>query len=78
MPGFQCHKCELLFATQNELNWHLREDHHVRTEPAVAPSALEPSSRAGDRAPAVAAGADGDGEHPNAARRPRWWPPWRR
>lgn len=76
MPSFQCHTCELRFATQNELNWHLREDHHVKTKPALKPSALEPSGRAGDTAQAVAA--DDDSDHLNAARRPRWWPPWRR
>ncbi|HZD01467.1 MAG TPA: C2H2-type zinc finger protein [Actinomycetes bacterium] len=74
MPVFQCHKCELVFATQNELNWHLREDHRVTAEPTLQPKAPEPSEQAS--AQATPAGADEEG--PSTAKRARWWSPWRR
>jgi Zinc finger, C2H2 type len=36
---FQCPKCELRFATDSELAWHLRTDHH---RPELSREALHP------------------------------------
>jgi hypothetical protein len=72
MPAFQCPKCELLFAAQGELDWHMREEH--RTDQQGTPQATVPDQ------PGLADGqatAPGDGGQ-HTGRRPRWWPPWRR
>jgi hypothetical protein len=74
MPSFQCPKCELLFAAEGELAWHLREDHRTdqeRTPQGTVPQ--QPDLADGD-AQATATGNGGQ----YTARRPRWWPPWRR
>jgi hypothetical protein len=72
MPAFQCPNCELLFAAQGELDWHVREDHRARPAPSPEPSRPEP-----DRADAGGQSASADG-HPAESRRPRWWRLWRR
>jgi hypothetical protein len=74
MPTFQCPKCELLFAAQGELDWHVREDHRARDEPTRVQDGPEPSDQAAGSVQAASAG----GSQPGAARRARWWPPWRR
>ncbi len=74
MPTFQCPKCELLFAAQGELDWHVREDHRAGDEPPLAPGRPEPFDQADDSVQAAPAG----GSQAGAARRARWWPPWRR
>jgi hypothetical protein len=71
MPAFQCPNCELLFAAQGELDWHVREDHGARPAPTPEPSRPEPDPA---DAGAQAASAGGD---PAESRRPRWWRPWR-
>jgi hypothetical protein len=74
MPTFQCHKCELRFATENELNWHLREDHRAADKPTMAPDRAAPSDQAAEGGQAASAG----GSQAGPARRARWWLPWRR
>lgn len=74
MPTFQCPKCELLFAAQGELDWHMREEHRADEEPVVEPTAPERPGQAGSGAQAPAT--DSGGRDP--AKRARWWPPWRR
>jgi hypothetical protein len=74
MPTFQCPKCELLFAAQGELDWHVRDDHRARDEPIRAQDGPEPSDQAAGSVQGVSAG----GSQPGAARRARWWAPWRR
>jgi hypothetical protein len=74
MPTFQCPKCELRFASQNELNWHVREDHRAADTPTVVQDGAAPSDQAAE---SVQAASTGDSQA-EVARRARWWLPWRR
>jgi hypothetical protein len=76
MPAFQCPNCELVFAAQGELDWHVREDHRARPAPPPEPSQPEPSQPEPDRADAGGQAASAGG-HPAEPRRPRWWRRWR-
>jgi hypothetical protein len=73
MPSFQCPKCELLFAAQGELDWHMREEH--RQKPERTPQATVPERP--DPADDLQPTGSGNGGR-DTARRTRWWPPWRR
>jgi hypothetical protein len=74
MPSFQCPKCELLFAAQGELDWHMREDHRADEKRTLQPTIPEQSGHAGGDIQATATGNGGR----DKTRRARWWPPWRR
>lgn len=74
MPTFQCPKCELRFASQPEVDWHVREDHRAAAEPTLVQDGPEPSDQAAEGVQAASAGDSQAG----VARRGRWWLPWRR
>jgi hypothetical protein len=74
MPTFQCHKCELRFASQNELDWHVREDHRTADKPTFVQDGAAPSDQAAQGVQAPSA----EESQAAAARRARWWLPWRR
>lgn len=74
MPTFQCPKCELLFAAQGELDWHMREEHRPAKEHTPQPTTPERTRHADDDTQTTATGNGGR----DPARRARWWPPWRR
>ncbi|HZD72497.1 MAG TPA: hypothetical protein VE776_01170 [Actinomycetota bacterium] len=48
MVAVQCPKCELLFRSPEELDWHLRQDHH-RPKGLGLPDRLHRSSDRGRR-----------------------------